>query len=61
MGEIFQVAITPKRCEIHMWLLLDTNRKPYMGSLTAPLELTLKGQTQGHSYFEGLYLVKEPS
>ncbi len=35
-----------------------------MGSQTAPLDLTLsdlKGQIQGHPYFEALYLVKEPS
>ncbi len=25
-----------------------------MESPTAPLDLTLKGQTRGHSYFEGL-------
>ncbi len=40
-----------------MWLLLDTNRKSYMGSPTAPLDLTLsdlEGQTQGHSHLERL-------
>ena len=32
-----------------------------MGSPTAPLDLTLKGQIQGHPYFEALYLAMEPS
>ncbi len=31
-----------------------------MGSPTAPLDLTLKDQIQGHSEFEALYLRKEP-
>ena len=45
-------------------LLLNINRKACMRSLLARLHLnlvTLKGQCQGHSDFEGLYLVKEPS
>ncbi len=29
-----------------------------MGSPMAPLDLTLKGQSQGHPDFEGLYLTK---
>ncbi len=35
-----------------------------MGSPMAPLDLTLKGQIQGHpdfDMFEALYLAKEPS
>ncbi len=40
IGETFQVPITAKRRGIEMWLLLDTNRKPYTGSPTAPLDLT---------------------
>ncbi len=32
-----------------------------MGSLTAPLDLTLKGQIQGHPDFEALYLAKDLS
>ncbi len=35
-----------------MWLLLDVDRKSYMGSPIAPLDLTLKGQIQGHPDFE---------
>ena len=31
-----------------------------MGSPTAPLDLTLKGQIQGHPDFKTLYLTKEP-
>ena len=45
-------------------LLLNTNRKAYMGSPLVQLHLTLvilKGQCQGHSDFEVLYLVKEPT
>ncbi len=38
---IFRMTITPNRCELDMWLPLDTNRKSYMGSPTAPLHLTL--------------------
>ena len=37
----FQVAITPKWCELDMQLLLYTNRKSYIGNPTAPLNLTL--------------------
>ncbi len=32
-----------------------------MESPTAPLDLTFKGQIQGHPDFEALYLTKEPS
>ncbi len=32
-----------------------------MGSPTAPLDLTLKGQNQGYQNFEALYLAKEQS
>ncbi len=41
-----------------MWLLLDTNRKSYMGSPTAPLDLAACGLEKSNSYpdFEGLYL-----
>ncbi len=42
---------------------LETNRKSYRQS-TAPLDLTLsdiEGQSQGHSAFETLYHVNEPS
>ncbi len=49
-----------------MWLLLDTNRKSYMRTVTAPLDLTLSDLENSKSrslMFEGLYLVpvKEPS
>ncbi len=44
-------------------LLLNTNRKPYMGSPMASSHLTLsvtfKGQIQVHSDLKALYLVKE--
>ncbi len=46
-----------------MWLLLDINRS-YMGSLTAPFDLTLsdlEGEIQGHADFEGLYRANETS
>ena len=33
-------------------LLLNPNRKPYMGNLTAPFDLTLKGQSQARIYLE---------
>ncbi len=47
-----------------MQLLLDTNWKSYMGCPTALLDLTLshlKGQIQGHSNIEVLYLIEESS
>ncbi len=44
----------------HM-LLFNINRKPYMGSPMTPSHFTMKGQSQGHSNFEALYLVKEQS
>ncbi len=46
--KIFRVAITPKWSELDMQLLLDTNRKPYMMSPLAPLDLTLTLTFQGH-------------
>ncbi len=39
--KVFQVPIITKRWEVDMWFLLDTIRKSYMGSPTAPLYLTL--------------------
>ena len=45
-------------------LLLNINRKPYMGGPMALSHLTvieLNGQTQGHPDFEALYLVNEPN
>ncbi len=45
----FQVAITPKWWGIHMWLLLDTNSKPYMGSPRAPFDLNLSDLERSNS------------
>ncbi len=45
-------------------LLLNINRKVCVESPLVQLHATfvnLKGQWQGHSDFDGLYLVKEPS
>ena len=45
-------------------LLLNINRKAYMGSPTTLSHLTLsdlESQYQGHSDFKGLYVIKEPS
>ncbi len=47
-----------------MCLLLDTKRKSYMESPTAPLNLIFgdpEGQRQGHSDLEDVYVVKEQS
>ena len=47
-----------------MQLLLDTNRKSYMGSPMPPLDLTLSDLERSNSRslsFEALHLVKEPS
>ncbi len=43
------MAITAKRGEIGMWLLLDTNRKSSMRNSTATLDLTLSdhGRSNG--------------
>ncbi len=46
-----------------MWLLLDTNRKSYVGSPTSPSDYArsdLEGQSEGHSDFNILYIVKVP-
>ncbi len=54
-----------KGAELGHLLLLNTNMKSHMGCPTAPSDLTLsdtvtlKGQSQGHTDFEALYLVKE--
>ncbi len=45
-------------------LLLNINRKPYVGSPMASSDLILselEGKIQGHQNFEALYLAKEPS
>ncbi len=46
-------------------LLLNINRKPYMGSPIPPSHLTLsdleRSNSTRHQDFEALYLVKEPS
>ena len=39
-GEKFYVPITDKRCEIDMWLFLDTNEKSYTRNLMEPLDLS---------------------
>ncbi len=44
-----RVAITPKRCELDMQLLLDACRKSYKGSPTAPLALTLSDIERSNS------------
>ncbi len=40
-------------------LVLIINKKPYMESPMVPSHLILKGQSQGHSDFEALYIVNE--
>ena len=45
-GGHFQAAITAKRWETDMWLLLDDKRNSYVRSPTAPLDLISKGQIQ---------------
>ncbi len=60
----FQSLISRKGAQLGPVLLLNINKKPYMGSPMAPSHLTLsdlKGQTQGHQDFDALYLAKEPS
>ena len=57
---IFQSIISRKGAELGHMLFLNINRKACMGSPLAQLHLTLvtlEGQCQGHSDFEGLYLV----
>ncbi len=43
------MAITPERFKIDMYLLLDTNRKLYMGNPTAPLDVTLSNLERSNS------------
>ena len=61
----FQSLISPNGAKkLGPALLLIINRKPYMASPMTPSHLNfsdLKGQSQGHSYFKRLYLVKEAS
>ncbi len=59
---MFYVHMTLKRLVIDRQLPLDTNRKSYVGTPTAPLDLTLchlESQIHGHSNFEALYLIKQ--
>ncbi len=51
---------------LYLWhvitIVLNSNRKPYMGSSMAPLDLTLsEGQSQNDQDFKASYLLKEPS
>ncbi len=60
----FRNIISPKGAELSHILLLNINRKVCMESPLVQLHLTflnLKGHCQGHSNFEGLYLMKERS
>ncbi len=60
----FQSLISRKGADYGRMLLLPINRTPYMASLMTQSLLTLsdlKGQSQGHSDFKALYLVKELS
>ncbi len=60
----FRSILTHKGAELGHILLLNINRKAYMGSALAQLHLTLvtlKGQCKFHSDFKSLYLVQEPS
>ncbi len=54
----FRSSISAKGAELGHMLLLNINRKACMGSPLVRLHwtlVTLKGQYQGHSDFEGLY------
>ncbi len=56
----FRSLISRKRAELGHMLQLNIDRKAYMGSLMGCLYftlVTLKDQCQGHSDFEGLYLI----
>ena len=60
----FKAFVFCKGAKLGHMLLLDTNRKAHMGNPLVWLHLTsvtLKGQCQGHSDLENLYLVKEQS
>ena len=54
--------VSCKGAELGHMLLLNINSKAYKGESTGMhlTSVTLKGQCQGHSNFETLYLVKEP-
>ncbi len=55
----FRSFISCEGAELGHKLLLNINRKAYMASPMTSSHMTLKGQIQGHSDFEALYLVKE--
>ncbi len=60
----FGNSVSCKGVELDHMLLLNINRKVCIESPLVQLNLTfanLKGHCQGHSDFEGLYLVKERS
>ncbi len=60
----FRSLMFCKRAELGHMLLLNIDMKSYAGSPLMRLHLTLvtlKDQSQGHSDFEGLYLIKELS
>ncbi len=60
----FRKLISRKGAELGHMLLLNINRKPYMASPMTLSHLTLndlESQSQGHSDFEVLYLVKDQS
>ena len=52
----FPALLSYNGAELGHMLLLNINRKAYMGSPETLLHLTLKDQSQGHSDFEALYL-----
>ncbi len=59
-----QSLIFCKGAELSHMLLLNMNRKAYMGCPLMQLHVTLvtfKGLCQGHSGFKSLYLIKELS
>ncbi len=57
----FRSLIFHKGAELGHMLLLNIHRKAYMRSPMTHLTLSdPKGQSQGHSDFEGLYVVNEP-
>ena len=59
----FRMLITYKGAKLGHTLLLNSNKKSYMGS---PWHhyircwVILKSQNQGHSDFEAIYLIMEP-
>ncbi len=57
----YESLASPTGAQLGQILLLPTNRKSYMGSTMAPLDLDLGLKSRSLRFFKVLYIIKEPS